>query len=101
MLKRRKKENVAKYSRNSTAQYIKEIGGTLAQGSWTDDETLLIIVLLKVAKEMEMGDKKVHDLYDKYITYQQTVSNGLQIRAKSVKSINSKIETIRQHEVFG
>ena len=100
-VKRCGKDNVTKYSRRSTEQYIKDQGGSLSQGAWTDDESILLIVLLKIAKDMDISDDKIQDLYAKYLRYQETVSNGLHIREKSAASVKAKIKIIRQHDIFG
>ena len=76
-------------------------GASLTQGPWTDDENLLAIVLLKVSNHLGIMDDAIHHLYEKYHTYNVSVSNQLQIRTKSLASVNAKIKSIRQHEKFG
>ena len=71
---RSSKDNQSKYIRASTSEFLSKIGGSLPQGPWTDDENLLVIVVMKLCKRISTddGDEKVHDLYQKYYKYNES-----------------------------
>ena len=78
-------------------------GSSFPQGIWSDDETLLIIVLIKLLYRLEMDDVAIYDLYQKYFTYNDTSQDGfkLLLRTKSIKQVDGKLKYIRTNEKFG
>ena len=76
---------------------------TLAHGTWTDDETILLIVFQKVSTKMGTHDDQVayqaYDLYQHFLKY-NTAKNHFQIREKTASQVKGKITSMKAQEKF-
>lgn len=102
--KRTGKDNLKKYNTKvSAAEYAKNNNTTLAHGTWTDDETILLIVLRKISTEMETNEDQivhqVHNMYQRFLRY-NTAKNLFQIRVKSVTQVKGKMKSWNDREKF-
>ena len=87
--------------RTSTSKYLANEGGSLPQGTWTKDENILMLVLMKLCNLIELTDDDLPILYRRYHQFNQKQTNKLIIRDKTIASVNAKVKHIRGHEVFG
>ena len=95
--KRTGKDNLKKYNTKvSAAKYANNNNNTLAHGTWTDDETILLIVLRKISTEMGTHEDQVahqvYSLYQRFLMY-NTAKNHFQIREKTATQVKGKIKS--------
>ena len=96
--KRAKKDNLVKYQRESTKAHLQSTGSKLPEGSWNEDETLLIIVLMKLKGDDAAFDQCLPKIYQNFRAFNQTAEFQLDIRDKSDLSVNGKVKHLREKE---
>ena len=72
---------------------IQQAIGQIEADKRNEDETLLLIVLMKLSQRIEGCNQWLSEMYSNYL-----VRKKLDVREKS--AVNSKVETIRNKEVF-
>ena len=90
-----------KYNRKSTRVHLKSIGSSLPAGRWNNDETVLVIVLMKLCQQLDVSDGWLPKMYNNYHVYNLTIENRLDIRDKSRASVEAKVKDIRLKENVG
>ena len=61
--KRAKKDKLLKYQRETTKAHLQSTGSNLPEGHWNEDETLLMIVLMKLKGDEAAFDQCLPKIY--------------------------------------
>ena len=93
--KRARRDNQVKYTKNKTKVHLTNIGSSLPAGPWNNDETLLLIVLMK----QNISDDLIFTMYSDYFEH-NCKSKKLDMQLKSKASVNAKLKSMRNKEVF-
>ena len=99
--KRSRRDNEAKYAKPKTEVHLKSFGSHLPDGPWNEDETLLLVVLIKLIRITGMDSKLLPQMYNNYFEYNSNhCINKLDIRWKSGVSVNSKLRRMKEQGVL-
>ena len=104
--KRTERKDAKPYKRESSARYTSTID-SFPHGRWTENESLTILVLYKIARRMQSSTTDVIDMYSLFSSHdrQHQPKDQLKIREKTpgqitkkIVHLNCDIETLNDNE---
>ena len=65
----------------------------MGHGRWTELETMVLIVIFKMARRMLVSDDdyQVWEMYNSFVAFNTTLSEKLDVREKSLNQIKFKL----------
>ena len=89
------RDHSSPYKRKKTSDFCKDQSEELGHGRWTELETMVLIVIFKMARRMLVSDDdmdtEVWEMYNSFVTFNATLSENLDVREKSVNQIKFKL----------